>query len=105
VPEITTQRSDTPSWRIVVEGEVIDPPDGSQLYEVICEAVHCRAKSVEVDLSGVDLFGSEGLNALVHAHQDAKRLGCLISVSAVSPLVRRVFEVTRLTELFGLEQG
>jgi len=91
--------------RLLVLGEVIDPSDGTQLYDAICSEVRARAKFVEVDLSDVDMLGSAGLNALVHAYQDAKRLGCAVAVVAASPFVRRVLAVADLTELFGLAPG
>jgi anti-anti-sigma factor len=105
VPEITIPGDGGPTRLVVVTGEVVDPPHGTQLYEAICEQVHHRAKTVEVDLSGVDLFGSEAINALLHAYQDAKRLGCAVRVVAASPFVHRVLEITDLTELLGLGQG
>jgi anti-anti-sigma factor len=104
VPEITTRSDGSPTRLVVVTGEVIDPPHATQLYDAICEEVHQRAKTVEVDPSGVDLFGSVAINALLHAHQDAKRLGCAVVVVSASPLVRRVFEITDLAELLGLDQ-
>lgn len=105
MPEITTRSDGTLTRQVVVAGEILDPSDASQLYEVICEAVRHRAKSVEVDLSGVELFGSVAINALLHAQQDAKRLGCAVTVVAASPLVRRVLEITDLTEVLGLPEG
>jgi len=105
VPEITTQGDGTPTQRVVVTGEVLDPPDASQLYDAICETVGQLAKRVEVDLSGVELFGSQAINALLHARQDAERLGCEVTVVAASPLVRKVLEVTALTEILGLDEG
>lgn len=105
VPEITTRSDDGPTRVVVVTGEVIDPSHATELYDAICEEVHNRAKTIEVDLAGVDLFGSQGINGLLHAFQDAKRLGCAVTVVAASPFVRRVLEITDLVELLGLDQG
>jgi anti-anti-sigma factor len=105
VPEITIPGDGGPSRLVVVRGEVVDPPDGTRLYEAICEQVRDRAKTIEVDLSGVDLFGSEAINALLHAFQDAKRLRCAVRVVAASPFVHRVLEISGLTELLGLDDG
>jgi anti-anti-sigma factor len=105
VPDISTVGGETPTRLVVVKGEVVDPPDGTQLYEAICVEVHGRAKVVEVDLSDVEMLGSAGLNALLHAYQDAKRLGCTVTVVAASPFVRRVFGITDLIELLGLPPG
>jgi anti-anti-sigma factor len=105
VPEITTRSDGTPTTRLVVTGEVLEAPDASPLYDAVCDAVRQRAKSVEVDLAGVELFGSQAINALLQARQDAKRLGCAVTVVATSPLVRRVLEITALTEILGLPEG
>jgi len=58
VPEITTRSDGTLTTLVVVTGEVLDPPDASQLYEAVCDAVRHQVKSVEIDLAGVELFGS-----------------------------------------------
>jgi len=90
VPEISTLSDGTSVERIVVEGEVVDPADALELYEAICWAVRRRAEAVEVDLAGVDLFGSVGINALLQGRQEAQNLGCSITVVAASAIVRRV---------------
>jgi anti-anti-sigma factor len=105
VPDITTLGDGSPTL-IVVEGEVMDPPQATELYEAICAAVKKgRVEAVEVDLGGVDLFGSLGINALLHARQEAQHLGCSVTVVAASAIVRRVLEITGLSELLGLGEG
>jgi anti-anti-sigma factor len=88
---------------LALDGEVIDPPQGSELYEAICRVVKRRAKAVEVDLSSVELFGSAGINALLRARHEAEIVGCAVTVVAASQIVRRVLEITSLTELLGLD--
>jgi len=90
---------------VVVNGEIMDPPDAAQLYEVVRGAVAPPATTVEIDLDGVNLFGAAGIRALLEAEQEASRRGCSVSVVAASPLVRRVLQVTSLTERFGLAEG
>src|SRR4051812_29104088 len=90
---------------VVVNGEIMDPPDAAQLYEVVRGAVEPPATTVEIDLDGVNLFGAAGIRALLEAEQEASRLGCSVSVVAASPLVRRVLQVTSLTERFRLPEG
>jgi len=105
VPEITTLSDGSLTRQVVVEGEVVDPPQASEVYEAICLAVKHGAKTVEVDLTGVDLFGSAGINALLKVRHVAERLGCTVIVVGASRLVRRVFEVTNLTELLVIDEG
>jgi len=99
-----TEKSDG-CCRLVLDGEVIDPPHAVELYEAICREVQHHANAVEVDLSGVDLFGSAGINALLMARKEAELVGCVVTVIAASPIVRRVLEITALTELLGLDEG
>jgi anti-anti-sigma factor len=103
VPEITT-RGELPSRRVVVDGDLVDPTDGDQLYDAICREVRAQAASVELDLSGVELFGSTAINGLLKANQDAQRQGCLVIIVAASPLVRRVLEITSLTNVFRVHE-
>jgi anti-anti-sigma factor len=105
VPEITTVGNGVSVMRIVVEGDVVDPPHSSALYDAICGAMTCRAVTVEVDLSEVVLFGSVGINSLIQARQHAARVGCEVTVVGASPFVRRVFEITGLTDVFGMDEG
>ena len=103
MPSLTTLSDDAAVKRVVVKGEVLDPDHASELYAAICREVKHRAKVVEVDLSGVELFGCAGINALLKARHEAEILGCVVTVVAASQLVRRVLEITSLTELLGLE--
>jgi anti-anti-sigma factor len=88
---------------VKVSGEVADPSEADHLYESICAEVRAGAPAVEVDLADVEILTSVGITALLKAKDEASKLGCVVSVIAASPLVRRVFDVTGLTEFLGLE--
>ena len=105
MPDITTLGDGSFPTLIVVEGEVIDPPHATELYDAICAAVKRRSQAVQLDLSGVDMFGSVGINALLQGRQEAQNLGCSVTVVAASAMVRRVLEITGLIELLGLGEG
>ena len=105
MPEITTRSDHGAARLVVVTGEVIDPPHASRLYDALCQQVHDQAETVQVDLAGVELFGAQAVNALLQAYQDAKCLGCALSVVAASPLVRRMLEIAQVIDLFGLDEG
>jgi anti-sigma B factor antagonist len=102
VPDISTLRDGVHPPVVVVEGEVADPPDETQLYDAICAAVKDGPIAVHVDLTNVPYLGSVGINALIRASQDASRLGSELTVVAASPLVRQVLEATGCSELLGL---
>jgi anti-anti-sigma factor len=61
---------------------------------------------VVVDLTEVEFFDSSGVAALVRAHQTLSGLG--IELRVVAPpaaLARRVLEITRLGDLFPVEES
>jgi anti-anti-sigma factor len=69
-------------------------------------AVSNRATRVVVDLSAVSFLDSSGLNALVHVRRELA--GRQVSFRTVSPkdqVVRRVFEITQLTEELGVVES
>ena len=102
--ELRTHWTDPATANVVAEGEIVDPPDEAQLHDEVCAAVRQHATEVLVDLTGVRLIGSAGLNALVRAHDEAECLGCGIAVVGATGVVRRAFEITSLTELFGMDE-
>jgi anti-anti-sigma factor len=101
---LSTHWSDPAPANVVAEGEIVDPPDEDLLHNEGCAAVKQHATEVLVDLRGVRFIGSAGLNALVRAHDEAECLGCGIAVVGATGLVRRVFEITGLTELFRMDK-
>jgi len=69
-------------------------------------AVSDRAMRVVVDLSAVSFLDSSGLNTLVHVRRELA--GRKVSFRTVSPkdqAVRRVFEITQLTEELGVVES
>jgi len=80
-----------------VAGE-IDMATAPRLAEAMALAQD-RARRVVVNLSEVTFLDSSALNALVHARRSLADRGLeLRVVSPADRVVRRVFEITRLTE-------
>ena len=52
------------------------------------------ASRLELDLSGVEFIDSNGLHALIHAHQYATARGSQLVLVAPSSAVRRLLELT-----------
>ena len=76
----------------------IDMASSPQLGEAI-EATADSTRRVVVDLSDVSFLDSSALNALVHSQRTlASRDVVLRVVSPTAHPVRRVFEITHLTE-------
>ncbi|MBX7267328.1 STAS domain-containing protein [Micromonospora sp. Llam7] len=60
---------------------------------------------VLVDLARTDLVDSTALGLLARAHRGAVERGALLCVVATSPLIRQVLRVTRLDEVFPVEDS
>ena len=102
MPDIFTLRNGRTPAVVVVQGEVVDPQDESQLYDAICAAVTGEASVVHVDLSSVPFMGSVGINAMIRASAAAARMGCEVTVIAASRRVREILEVTGCADLLGV---
>jgi stage II sporulation protein AA (anti-sigma F factor antagonist) len=81
---------------VFLHGE-IDMSCGPAVRHALAAAQQ-RSPDVIVDLSGVTFMDSTGLNALSRAYQQAPPGGSIRVVGATS-IVRRVFEITGLSEL------
>lgn len=58
------------------------------------------AHTVILDLSDVPYIDSAGLGLLVSAHVSRQKSGRRVVLSGINPRVRRLFEVTRMGDLF-----
>ncbi|MEV6206225.1 STAS domain-containing protein [Kitasatospora sp. NPDC051914] len=67
---------------------------------VLNEALGLLPQVLAVDLSGVELFTSSGLNALLQVRSAAADRGVPVVLLAPSGAVRRVLELTEAAELF-----
>lgn len=93
---------DEEHWVVVVTGE-IDVATSPELRRVLNDLVE-RSRHVTVDLTATSFIDSSGLGVLVgalkrareHDHDDLRLRG-------LQEPVRRVFEITGLTELFPID--
>jgi anti-sigma B factor antagonist len=60
------------------------------------------ASTVHLDLTAVDFMGSAGLQVLVRSARAMEAHGRRLTIDRASSIVRRVLEVTQLTDVFGL---
>jgi anti-sigma B factor antagonist len=58
------------------------------------------AQTVILDLSDVPYIDSAGLGLLVSAHVSRQKAGRRMVLSGINPRVRRLFEITRVNDLF-----
>lgn len=66
-------------------------------------AVLAEDRSVTLDLSSVEFMDSTGIGALVHLAKACERQGKSFAISAVSPRVQRVLEVTGLADAWPVD--
>ena len=81
---------------VSIHGEV-DMSSGPAIGAALCEAQHV-SPHVIVDLSDVTFMDCTGINALARAYSQAPEGGSLGVVGA-RPAVRRIFDITGLSEL------
>lgn len=91
-------------WIVTVEGE-IDVATSPRLRTELASVIERGAQTIVLDLRAVSFIDSSGLGVLVGA---LKRLreqrGDAIVIRGLQESVRRVFEITGLTELFRIER-
>ncbi len=86
---------------IHVEGE-LDAQSGAHLRTLLTRAFEGSPTAVVVELAELDFIDSVGLSVLVAAHNRGEAEGIPFQLLDVSPPCRRVFEITRLVDVFDL---
>ncbi len=87
---------------VTVEGE-IDVGTADRLRECCELALVDATSALRIDLFGVTFMDSTGVAALVYIQSKAEAAQQLLILEDLQPQVRRVFEVTGLTQIFTLK--
>jgi anti-sigma B factor antagonist len=90
-------RSDGDVARVVLTGE-FDLAGVGQVEAQLAEIEKTAPAAIVVDLSGLQFMDSSGLRTLVIANDRARRAQRRFAIVPGPPQVRRVFEITQLTE-------
>ncbi|MGI9101312.1 MAG: STAS domain-containing protein [Terriglobales bacterium] len=64
-----------------------------------------ETKSLVLDLTGVNYIDSSALGAIVGLKLSSKRAGCRLTLINLTPRVKELFSMTRLTEVLGEHEG
>jgi anti-sigma B factor antagonist len=83
--------------RLTVRGE-LDLATASAFQDRLSR-LRARRANVRLDLSNVEFMDCLGAHVLVNALAGAKRDGWRLEVEAVSPQIKRLFELTHLEHL------
>lgn len=96
------ESGDTPVVRVVGELDIYTAP---RLREALLGVVGRHRGSVVVDLTDLEFIDSTGLGVLVSAVKRVRAFdGASVVLSAPSPAVMRVLDVTGLTKVFRIER-
>jgi anti-anti-sigma factor len=95
---ITTTESTAGRYALHARGEL----DVATSPKLAGELRSLASHDVTLDLSGVTFFDSNGLKVLLEARQQADAAAGRLTISALSPPVRRVLELTGCDRAFEL---
>jgi anti-sigma B factor antagonist len=96
---LLTQTIDGLGIALVVHGELdlaTSPRLTRRVHQALCLPVDC----ITIDLSEVEFMDSQGLHALDDARLAAREQGIALVLASPSRSVRRLLEVTVMTDLF-----
>ena len=94
--DLTYETSTHEGWSVLaVEGE-IDVATAGQLREQVNAMIANGARSLVVDLNGVEFMDSTGLGVLVGAHKRLAELEGSMRVVCTQPTILKVFSLTGL---------
>lgn len=80
----------------------VDLAVAQQVRDELAASLSAERTHLVVDAAGVTFMDSSGVNALVHAHEAAARIGGSLHVVSATSAVRRVLEITGLAGRLGL---
>lgn len=85
-----------------IQGQ-IDLYHAPELKEKIQEAIERGKNKVIINLEGVSYIDSSGIGALISSHSISKKQQGTFRICHVSGSVRKVFELTKLTTFFNVD--
>ena len=85
-----------------VPATISDPGACEQFELVITRALATRSQTIVVDLSEAELVSTVVLGLLLKLHRGVAAMGGEMRLAGVQPMVRRVLNICRLDQLFGV---
>ena len=98
-----TRESHDAAALFIVEGQV-DMHTSPELRNQLRGALEDKASPVVVDLTSVAFIDSSGLATLIEALQATAQYGGNLRLCGLSPEVRNLFELSKLTSIFDLRE-
>jgi anti-sigma B factor antagonist len=97
-----SQRQIDKTHELTLSGEV-DAYTAPKLKEVMLPLTEMEGFTVIVDLSGIDYMDSTGLGIFVGALKSSKANNSSLKLRGMTTRVKRIFEITGLTEVMDIE--
>lgn len=83
---------------VIVVGGELQQSTVAAFRQAVTEALAAHPASLVIDLTQITFMDSSGLSSLVGARHAGDRVDCRVSLSGVSPTLRRTLHTTGLTE-------
>lgn len=96
---LAAQERDPQTVLVTVAGEV-DAASSGALRASIKDALTGGYKKVVLDMGGVSFIDSAGLRVLIDSQKLGENSGATLSIESPSDVVKRLLEMTALTERF-----
>jgi anti-sigma B factor antagonist len=101
-----------PGWTLVpgeTPGEIslsgeIDFTSTPAVRDRLLAAMDNPARQITLHLAGLEYIDSSGLALFIEARKFLAETGRTIVIADISPQVRKIFQLTQLSELFGLPE-
>src|SRR5947209_5795945 len=89
-------------YRLLLSGE-FDLQGAATFRGALDEALWARPEHLVIDLSGLRFMDAAGLHEMVRCWDVAREFRIELTIIPAPPLVHRVFDMTRLTDLLPFE--
>jgi len=99
--EINKTRLDNGGVSLAIKGKLTAVEEG--LFQETINEVIAETGNLTIDLESVHYISSSGLRTLVSAKKQIDAKGGVLTIINVCKDVRDVFEITGLSDLFGLQ--
>ena len=84
---------------VVTLPEEIDAVNADMVTDTLLTVLNRTGASVIADMTGTTFCDAAGIRAIIRAHIRARSLDTGLRVVLTSPIVRRIFQLTRVDEL------
>lgn len=81
----------------------LDTPDADKVKKDMKVLYDCHDQNIVLDLTGLKYICSAGLRLFLALLQEGRKNGCNVTVTGLSPYIRRVFDETGFARLFKLD--